>query len=90
MNILIASLRRPTDPQTFFSTLSHMAKSDDVVVHGMVLAAGPGCANIALRVSGPPEACEKLANGVTMALQPAKWSLTGDEIPDGVTVRGEI
>lgn len=87
MNILIAAMKKVLNPQEAFNIMAHAATVNGLTLHGMVVAPGPGCTNIALRVTGDEEEIERYANAVTMVLMPARWGTTADAIPDGVTVR---
>jgi hypothetical protein len=53
------------------------------IIHNILWTDGAGCSNLAMSVEGEEADFEMLANGLTMALMPSKWSTTGDTIPEG-------
>lgn len=80
VNYLIAFGGRPKNAEVFLKQLKEIAAGDGIDVRGAVLAPGPGCYNLAVRM----EENEAFVSALTMALMPAKWCTTGDEVAEGV------
>jgi hypothetical protein len=76
---LIATAMKPKK-DTFIPNLLSIARLEGVEITAVLMVEGPGCANIAFRLEEPNE---KFAEGLCMALQPAKWSTTGEVLEPG-------
>jgi len=85
--ILIASGRAPGRERfaEFAGALTSIASEDKLTLKGYLLVDGPGCVNHAIHVEGENVDIERFANGITMNLQPGKWSFTNDTVPAGFT-----
>jgi hypothetical protein len=83
VNILIATLNgvKKDKFQDFIDHLDGVAEKMGVDVWGVGIHDGPGCCNIALSTTG--ERWKELADHVTWALQPARWTVTKDEVRHG-------
>ena len=86
MKLLIGTATKPRDEMNFKELCSKLREaalqSNLRVVSGILWTDGPGCSNVALELEGNPEACESFAEALAMALMPAKWTTTEDEIPE--------
>lgn len=85
--ILIASTKAP-DEQTWLEFRNEITRacteSYALTVHTICLMDGPGCANLAIEVTGTEENIEAAANALTMALFPARWTFaTDDQLIEG-------
>lgn len=74
MDIVIASLTRPTNVQAFFEAIKNGALEGPCTISAGVFTGGKGCGNYGFRINGADKDAEDLANAITMALMPAKWS----------------
>jgi len=77
---LIAFSGKPNDK--FLDQLRIIAKDAGVDLRGAIVRPGPGCYNMGLLM----ESNERFVNTLALALMPAKWSTTADDIPEGVFV----
>lgn len=85
MKILIATTKVPRDNAGFVyicDAIRGVAKEKDLdVVGGILYTNGAGCANLAFEVEGDDDEASRLANELTMAFMPARWTTTTDHIP---------
>ena len=70
MWINIATSKKPNDVPAFFEAV----KAAFPEISAGVIAEGYGCNNFGFIIDGPDEAAERIANELTMALMPSKWS----------------
>jgi hypothetical protein len=84
-NLLIATSKAPSRANfaSFVEAVRDAGKDDNVSVGPVALHDGPGCANLVLSVTGTEEDFERYANGLTMAMMPARWTTTEDTIEEG-------
>lgn len=78
MKYLVAFAGRPKP--NFVAEVVRLAALDGVEILGALVVPGPGCYNLAYEVEGENE---RFANTLTMALMPAQWSTTADDVPRG-------
>ncbi len=88
MKACIATTKRPTDFAAFLDAVKEQAKVDNVEIKGYVVTDGHGCLNHGIIVDG--ETVEPFLNHLTMALQPAKWSVVSDNDPAVVAGQFEM
>ena len=90
MKVLIATATRPKG-YSIFNLIRDMCTENELKVKGgFKWTTGPGCTNLAFEIEGDDETAEKLANALTMALMPAKWTTTTDLLPDVDEIDDEI
>lgn len=86
MKILIATSAWPKSRESFdeiCKTFRIEAFEEGVnLVGGILWTRGPACSNLAFELQGDEEIIKKLANKITMALMPSRWTTTKDEIPE--------
>ena len=85
-NLLIATSKAPQKDQAkeLAEQVRLCGAYGGVAVQAQQWTEGPGCANFALAcMYEDPKQFEKFANVLTMALMPAKWTTTTDEVQDG-------
>ena len=87
MRALIATAMNPKRKDSaslFFAGIRESAGNLGLRVPlGIIWTGGFGCSNLAFDVIGPnKEEEEDFINMLCMALQPAKWSITYDSLPD--------
>ena len=89
-NILIASATKPVNGKTWedlYNMIRAEAKPFNCAVIGGVVAPGPGCINLGLKIHGDNEkSVDVFGKAICMAMMPAKWGDTVSEIADGFTV----
>jgi hypothetical protein len=76
--LLIATSKCPnarTWPE-FDQALREGAQQSGLTPHRIGITDGPGCANLSIEVEGTEEHIDAFANGITMALMPARWTTT--------------
>ncbi len=74
MRIVIATLRRPAHAGLLFKTIREAASEEGLTIPAFLFTTGPGCYNLAFEAVGGNAEAERLANGLTMALMPARWT----------------
>ena len=80
MKALIATTRVPKDFEAMCSAIRKCAEIVDCrIVSGIMWVPGSGCSNVAFEVKG--DNAERFVDSLCMALMPAKWSLTTEDIP---------
>ncbi|MHC4266469.1 MAG: hypothetical protein ACYSUK_11130 [Planctomycetota bacterium] len=86
-NILIAAAVKPTKGKTFedvYNLIRASAKEFNCTVLGGIWTYGRGCTNLGLKIHGDNESSiDTFGQGLCLALMPAKWCDTPDEIADG-------
>jgi len=86
MKILIATSACPQSEESFKGVckgLRDEAIDRQVeIVGGIIWCPGYGCCNVSFEVEGEESQIERFANAITLALMPAKWTTTGDDIPE--------
>ena len=70
MWINIAAAKRPNDVDAFFKSVCEFCPE----VTAGVIAEGDGCNNFGFIIDAPDDRAEQVANQLTMALMPARWS----------------
>lgn len=70
MDIVVASATKPRNVEAFITEIRKVIPE----CTAMVISNGPGCANYGFRLNLDDEAATHVANQLTMALMPAKWS----------------
>lgn len=70
MWINIAAAVKPNDVPSFFEAIKQFAPE----VTAGVIAEGYGCNNFGFIIEADEERAEVIANRITMALMPARWS----------------
>jgi hypothetical protein len=66
----------------FLDSLRVIAASDGIDIKAAKCVPGPGCSNLAILI----EENERFINMLTMALMPAQWTTTNDDMPEGTFV----
>jgi len=86
-NILIASATETIEGKTWqdlYTQVCIAASSMDCTVLGGIVTSGPGCINMGLKVHAINETqLDTFGKALCMAMMPAKWGNTNDEIKDG-------
>lgn len=86
MKLLIATAVAPKSKENFeplCNILRNFVRNEGLEIKGGILwTYGQGCCNVAMDIPGEDAAVEKVADRLTIALMPAKWTNTNDEIPD--------
>lgn len=86
MKLLIATSVAPKSKANFAplcTLIRNFVKNEGLEVKGGIYwTYGQGCCNVAMDIPGEDSAVEKVADKLTIALMPAKWTNTGDDIPD--------
>ena len=70
MWIVIAAAKKPNDVVGFFDAI----KAAFPEISAGVIAEGYGCNNFGFIIDAPDEKAKQIANSLTMALMPSKWS----------------
>lgn len=84
---LIATATKPKGDDNFKELCGLIRSSAEEhellkVTGGITWVPGPGCNNLAFEIEGDEAEAEKFVSALTMALMPAKWTTTSDEIPE--------
>jgi len=83
MRVLIATGKKATNFPGLCECIRESAKEGGLEIpQGIYMVPGPGCGNLAMDIIGPEDEAERFVNALTMALMPAKWSTTSDELPE--------
>ena len=80
MTYLIAFGGRPKNGPQFLEKFRAAVAVTGNEVTAALLTDGPGCCNLGFTLERPDE---QLVNLITMALMPAKWSTTPDQLREG-------
>ena len=92
MKILIATTMTPSDAaraQKIHNDIAAAVAAVGVRLVGAMWVKGPGCNNFAIELEGTECECEELATVLTMAMMPARWTTTSDNIAPGLEYFGE-
>lgn len=86
MKVLIATSKWPKSKENF-TQLCEILRAEATnsglsIERGILWTAGPGCSNLAFKLTGDEDESERFANQITMAMMPSKWTTTGDELPE--------
>lgn len=77
MDINIAAMVKPKKVEGFFNAVRESFPE----ISSGVIATGYGCNNFGFRIVSDDEQAEQIANRLTMALMPARWSrCVGDDM----------
>jgi len=85
-NILIAAAIKPIEGKTFqdvYNLIRASAKEFNCTVMGGIWTHGRGCTNLGLKIHGECNSIDTFGQALCMAMMPAKWCDTPDEIEDG-------
>jgi hypothetical protein len=74
----------------FFKTIREAASEEGLTIPAFLYTTGSGCYNLAFEAVGEDVKAEKLANMLTMALMPAKWTTfaANEKLPEIDSVVG--
>ena len=84
MKLLVATATRPLNFESFCAQLRRGTEESGMkITSGIIITPGPGCNNLAFELAGYEcqEQADRYADALTMALMPAKWSTTPDNLP---------
>lgn len=70
MWVNIAAAKKPKDVDAFFESIREFCPE----ITAGVIAEGYGCNNFGFIIDAPEDRAEQVANQLTMALMPARWS----------------
>lgn len=91
MKILIATTMTPEtadNARSIHSAIAGLVEDVGLKLIGAIWVKGYGCNNFAVALEGAEETCEALANQLTMAMMPARWTTTADPIEAGLEYFG--
>ena len=91
MKILIATTMTPEtadNARTIHNAIAAAVEDAGIKLVGATWVKGPGCNNFGIALEGAEAACESLANYLTMAMMPARWTTTSDPIDAGLDYFG--